>query len=165
MPGRIVEVLVAVERLQLQRGAQRGGGHRQGDPAVQVVAVAGEDVVRPLVHLDVQVAGGAAAGADLALAGQPDPHAVLDAGRHLHREGAAGPDPAVAGALGHGLGMTLPVPGRSGRAGWSIDLAEERALHALHLAAAAAGRAGRRVGAGRGAGAGADVAERPRCPR
>ena len=55
--------------------------------------------VRQLVDLDVQVAGGAAAGADLALARELDARAVVDTGRDLHRQGAAGADPAVAGAL------------------------------------------------------------------
>src|SRR5262249_15394024 len=57
-----LDVLLAVERLDGQLGAQRRGGHRYRDPAVQIVALAGEDVVLPLVDLDVQVAGRAAAG-------------------------------------------------------------------------------------------------------
>ena len=60
---------------------------------MQVVALAGEDVVRPLVDLDVEVAGRAAAGADLALPGEPDPHAVLDAGRDLDGEACGGCGP------------------------------------------------------------------------
>ena len=94
VPGRMSRSSSPSSVLRLQRGAERGGGHRQRDPAVQVLAVAGEDVVRPLVDLDVEVAGRAAAGADLALAGEPDPHAVLDAGGHLHRDGAARRGPA-----------------------------------------------------------------------
>ncbi len=65
---------------------------------MQVVAVADEDVVRLFVDLDVQVAGRAAAGADLALGGQPHPHPVADAGRDLHADLAAGAHPAVAAA-------------------------------------------------------------------
>ena len=67
--------------------------------AVQVVAVPLEDRVRPLDDLQEQVAGRAAAGADLALAGELDVGAVLDTGRDPDLERAAGADPAVAGAL------------------------------------------------------------------
>src|SRR5919202_3262837 len=154
-----VDLLLAVEGVQGEGGAQRGGGHRQGDPAVQVLAVPGEDVVRPLGDLHVQVAGRTAAGTDLAVAGEPDPHAVLDAGRDLDRDGPPGPHAPVATALETGLRDDLPGAG-AGRAGaGGDDLAQEGALHALHLPAARAGGAGGRVGAGRGAGAGARVAE------
>ena len=85
--------------LQLERGAQRGGGHRHLDRAVQVVAAPGEDRVRALDHLDVQVAGRPAAGADLALAGELDAGAGVDPGRDLDGQRAAGAHPAVAGAL------------------------------------------------------------------
>ncbi len=50
---------------------------------MQIVAVAHEDVVGLFVDLDVQVAGRSAAGPDLTLGGQPDPHAVADAGGDL----------------------------------------------------------------------------------
>jgi len=106
---------------------------------VQVRALPLERVVRQLVHLDVQVAGGAAAGADLALAGQPNPHAVGHAGRDLHRDRAAGPDAAVARALLARVRDHLAVAAAH-RARASRDhLAEERALHRLDLPAAVAG--------------------------
>ena len=49
--------------------------------AVQVVAAPLEDRVRALEDLDVQVTGGAVAGADLALAGELDAGAGVDARR------------------------------------------------------------------------------------
>ena len=70
--------------------------------------------VRQLVDLDVQVAGRAAAGADLALAGEPDPHAVLDARRTLTvsvRRARTRPSPPHSGT---GCGMTLPKPWQGG---------------------------------------------------
>src|SRR5664280_2224146 len=72
-PGADDDVLRAIEGVQAQRGPQRRQGHRQRDPAVQIVPLAAEDRVLALDHLDVEVAGRAAAGADLALSGQPDP--------------------------------------------------------------------------------------------
>ena len=68
------------------------------DRAVQVGALAGERLVRQLGDLDVQITGRAAAGPDLALAGEPDPHAVLDAGRHVDGDRAPGPHPALGAA-------------------------------------------------------------------
>ena len=53
---------------------------------MQVVAVAGEGLVGLHVDLDVEVTGGTTAGADLALAGELDPGAVVDAGGDLHRQ-------------------------------------------------------------------------------
>src|SRR3546814_5993204 len=44
------------------------------------------DVVRAHAHLDVQVARRRARRAGLALAGQADAVAAVDAGRHLHRQ-------------------------------------------------------------------------------
>src|SRR5205823_1023019 len=96
--GPALDGLLAVEGLDREPGTERRRRHRQRHPAVQVVALAGEHVVRPLVDLHVEVAGRAAARADLALAGEPDAHLVLDAGRDLDGERPAGADPAVAAA-------------------------------------------------------------------
>ena len=61
--------------------------------------------------------------------------------------------------VGHGEGICSPVP-RAGRAGpGGHDLAEERALHGLDLAGAAAGGAGARRGARGAPVAGAGLAE------
>ena len=65
---------------------------------MQVVAVANEDVVGLFVDFDVEVAGGTATRADLALGGQSDPHAVADAGRDLDADLAARTHPAVPAA-------------------------------------------------------------------
>src|SRR3954470_15543438 len=153
--GLDLDGLLAVQRLDRQPGAERRGGHREGDAAVQVVALAGVDVVRAFVDLDVEVAGGSAARADLALLGQADAHAVLDAGRDLDGERAAGADPAVAGAGGTGVRDDRAVALADLAGPRRDDLAEEGALHGLDLAAPAAGLAGGQVGAGGRAGAGA----------
>src|SRR3712207_6174597 len=68
--------------------------------------------------------------------------------------GGAG-DAAVAGAGGAGVRDDRAVPLAGGAGAARDDLAQEGALDALHLAAAAARLAGGQVGAGRGAGAGA----------
>ena len=112
-------------------GAQRRVDHRHGDGAVQVVAVADEDVVGLLVHLDVEVAGRAAARADLALRGQPHPHAVADARRNLHADLPAGPHPAVAAATVARVGDDLADAAADRARPRRHDLAEQRALHSL----------------------------------
>ena len=116
-------------------------------------------VVRGDVDLDEQVAGRAAAGADLALLGELDPGAGVDTGRDLDGQRAARADPALAGALAAGVGDdgAEAAAGRAGPQG--ADLAEERALHVGDLAGAAAGLAGDRLAARRRAVAVAGVAE------
>jgi hypothetical protein len=96
--------------------------------------------------LDIQVARRAAAGADLAFAGQLDAGARVDPGRNLEGEGAPGADPTLARAL-----ETRVVDRRAvalaGLAGPSRHhLPEEGPLHRLHLAAAVAQDAGRHAG-------------------
>src|SRR5437667_9984217 len=97
--GPDVDVGGAVQALHRQRGAQRGRDHRDRHRAVQVVTLPLEDGVRALHDLEEQVAGRAAAGADLALAGQLDMRAVLDTGRDPYLDRPPGPHPAVAVAL------------------------------------------------------------------
>ena len=65
--------------------------------------------VRADRDLDVEVTGGTAALADLALAAELDAGAGVDAGGDLDLEGAAGADPAVAGALEAGADEHLAV--------------------------------------------------------
>src|SRR5690606_28114208 len=126
--------------------------HRHRDPAVQVVTLAGEDVVRTLVDLHVEVAGRTTAGPDLALPGEPDPHPVLHAGRDLHRERAAAAYPPVAGA-GRARVRDGDAGALAGDAGPRRDhLPQEGPLYRLHLALPAAGLTRGRVGARRGAG-------------
>jgi len=62
----------AVQRLHRHGRAEGRRHHRDRQRAVQVVALALEDRVRALHHLEEQVTGGAAARACLALAGQLD---------------------------------------------------------------------------------------------
>ncbi len=130
---------------------ERRCGHRHGDLTVQVVAVAREGRVRGDVDLDVEVTGGSATGADLALVAELHPGAVVDARRDLDGQRAARPHPAVAGALAAGVGddRAETTAGRAGTKG--PDLAEERPLHVGDLALAAAGLARDRLGARRGA--------------
>src|SRR5690606_33088186 len=151
--------LAVDERLQGNRGAQRGARHRDPQPAVQLVALALEDLVGFLVDLDVEVTGGTTAGADLALSGQPDAHAVAAARRDLGRDRAPRTHPAVPTALaarvGDDLAKALARRARPGR----HDLAEERALHRLDLALAAARVARGDRAALRHSGAAAQVAQ------
>ena len=90
-------------------------------------------------ELDVQVAGRAAAGPDLALGVQVDAVAGRDAGRDLHVDGAVAADAALAGALPAGVrdDRAVAAAGRARLAG--ADVAEERALHLGDVAAAVAG--------------------------
>ena len=113
--------------------------------------------------LDVEVARGAGAGADLALAGQLDAGAGVDAGGDPDLQRAAGADPAVAGALEAGVGDDRAVALAGGARAGGHHLAEERALHLLHLAAAAADVAGAGGGARLRAVAVAGARRRPRC--
>ena len=94
------------------------------------------------VDLDVQVACRPAAGADLALGGQPHPHAVADAGRDLDADLPSGPHPAVAAAAVARIGDDLADAAADRARPRRHHLAEQRALHGLDLAAAAAGVAG-----------------------
>ena len=100
-------------------------------------AVALEQAVRRDAHEDVQIARRAAAGARIALAGEPDPGAVLDAGRDRDRQGlfpmhAAAAAAQIAGIADH------PAGAGAGRAG-ALD--REEALLRAHPAGAATARA------------------------
>ncbi|CPU12556.1 Uncharacterised protein [Mycobacteroides abscessus] len=83
---------------------------------MQVVAVANEDIVWLLVHLDVQVASRAAPGTDLALGRQPHPHPIADTGRDLDGDLPARPHAAVAATFVAGVGddLTGTLAGRAG---------------------------------------------------
>ena len=84
---------------------------------------------------DVEVARRAAARAGLALAGEADARAVLDAGRNVDRERALAGDAAGAAAVGAGIvdDLAAAVAGRAG----ALD--GEEALRRAHPAMAAAG--------------------------
>ena len=82
---------------------------------MQVVAAALEDRVRALEDLDVEVAGGAVAGADLTLTGELDAGAGVDSGGDAHGHRPASADASLARAV---------------RAGVRDDRAETAALRA-----------------------------------
>jgi hypothetical protein len=88
-----------VQRLQLHGGSERSGGHRDVKRAPQVVPLAGVHRVLEDVDLDVQVACGAAAGADLALAHELQAGAGVHSGGYLDVEGSTRANPAVPRAL------------------------------------------------------------------
>src|SRR6202034_3596919 len=110
-----------------------------------------EDRVRALHDLQEQVTGRSAARADLALAGQLDMRAVLDAGRDPYLDRAPGPDPAITVALRAGPDQHGPVSPAARAHPGHHHLADEGAGHLADLAAPAADVAGLRVGARRGA--------------
>ena len=142
---------VGLEGRQGQGRAERGRRHGDGDRGVQVVALAGEHRVRRDVDLDVEVAGRAAARADLALLGELDAGAGVDARGDLDGQRAARPHPAVAGALAARVGDDRAVAAAGRARPQGADLAQERPLHVGHLARAVAGLARHRLRPGRSA--------------
>src|SRR5690606_20673732 len=152
--GNLDPGLRAVERRHLERAAECGRRHRDRRLAEQVGAIALEQLVRPDRQEDVEVARRAAAIAGLALAGEPDAGAVLDAGRDVDRKRALLGDAALAGALGARVGDDLAAA-LALRAG-ALD--REEALRGAHAPRAGAHGAGDGLGAGLRAGAGAIVA-------
>src|SRR5665213_3701467 len=79
-----VAVFSTQEARRLDLAAQGGGGHRDGNLAEQIEPVALEKLMRFDREEDVEIAARAAAGARVALAGQPDSRAVVHAGRDSH---------------------------------------------------------------------------------
>src|SRR5699024_10457319 len=150
---------LADEVLDLEVGAQRRVDHGDADGHVQVVAVAAEHRVRLGVHLDVEVAGRAAARADLAVAGHADAHAVGNVGGNVDGQVAARLHAAVAGAVRARVGDDLAGALASGAGARSHDVAQEGTLHLLDLTGAVAILAHVRLGLRLGAGALADVTE------
>src|SRR4249919_3376645 len=127
--------------------AQRGHPHdvpkrrlrdADRDVAMQIVAVALEDVVRAHADFDVKVAGRRTGRAGLALARQTDAITIVDACRNLDRQDFLFLDPtvAVAGLAWIGDGLSTPAAMRTG-----LLHGEDAALHA-YLATPMAGRAG-----------------------
>src|SRR5690606_24839505 len=147
--GAQVDLLGAVERLELEHRPERGRRHGHLERAVQVVAAAHERVVVALADLDVQVARGPARRADLALRGELDARARVDAGGDVDRDRATAAHAPLAGALGARLGDDGAEPLARGARRARPDLAEQGARDALDRAAAVAhvARAGRRAGA------------------
>ena len=142
--------------------AERRIRHRHLEGAEQVVAVTAEHLVVPHVDLEVERAGGAAALADLALAGHLDAQARVDARGDVDRDRALGAHPAVTGARVAGLrdDGAVPLADRAGLA--RDDVAEQRAHLPLHMAGAAALHAPLGAGAGLGGRTVAGLAEHGR---
>ena len=123
---------------RLNFGAQGGRRHGNVEGCVQVVAVADVGGVVVDADLHVQVAGGAAGRARLALAGQLDPGAGGDAGRDLDGQRTAAADAALAAALVAGV-LDDGAEAFAGAAGCRRhDLAQDGPDGPLDLAAAAA---------------------------
>src|SRR5262249_28018921 len=146
--------LAAVDRRHVERAAECRRDHRDRHAAMQVRAVALEELMRRERKENVEVAVRPAAHAGLALAGEANARAVLDARRHAHRERALAHDAAGARAARTWIvdHLTASLARHTGA------LEREEALLVAHLAGAAAGRAGLRLRAGLGAGAGAGLA-------
>src|SRR5688500_1236872 len=83
-----LDLCLAGQRGHGDVAAERGQGQRDRYGAVQVVAVALEDLVLLDADLDVQVTRGAAVGARLAVADRADAHALVDTGWDLHLQRA-----------------------------------------------------------------------------
>jgi len=77
------QLLVALERRHRHGGPERGLCEREIEGCVDVIAFANETVVVAHVHLHVRVACAGPGRSRVAFAGQPDPLAVVDAGRDL----------------------------------------------------------------------------------
>ena len=86
MPSGILRLTGPSIAGNLELVAQRGLGKADGDDAVQVVALALEEFVRPDGEHHVEVALGTAMAARVAFAGVADAGSVLDAGRHFDVE-------------------------------------------------------------------------------
>ena len=151
--------LFAIELVDGEVGAQGGVNHRHAHGEVQVIGIALEDGVLLRVDLDVEVAGWAAAVADLALGGHADAHAIIDACRDIHGDIAALLHAAIAGAVvarvSNDLAKALALRARAS----GHDVAQEAALHLLDFAHAIAVIAGNRLGLGLGAGAATAIAQ------
>src|SRR5947209_8163824 len=96
---RNLNLSLAVERLELDGGAQSCRRHRQRHGAVQVVALALEHRVRPLDDLDVEVASRTTARADLALTGELNARARVHTAGDLDLQRTTGADAPFASAL------------------------------------------------------------------
>ena len=139
----------AAERRHLDLAAERRLGERHRHGEREVVAGPAEQPVRRHGDRDEQVARRAAALARTTLALEPDPLAVLDAGRDADRDAAGAHRPAAAPAVGARVVDDQPpavaVGARLGE--------REPAGVAAGLARAVAGRAGVRHGAAAATGA------------
>ena len=105
-----LDLLLAVERLDRARGAEHGLRERQVELADEIEPVAHEALVGPHVHAHVEVAGGRAELAGVAVARDAHGLAVVDARRDVDAELAPLRPPAAAAAVGAGLLRDPPAP-------------------------------------------------------
>src|SRR5262245_14461868 len=138
----------AVERLDADGRAERRLDDREVDLREDVVALAHEALVGTHAHEHVRVAGAAAERAGVALAGEADALAVVDAGRDVdvelaRLECAARAVARLARVLDH---LSAPTALRARRR--ADELAEEAARDLLQTAAPAAAVAPDRLRAG-----------------
>ncbi len=141
----------AVDAGHLDMPAEGRLRHAQGHADEDVRTLALEDRVRAQRDVDIEVAGGRAAQAGLALAGQADAGAVLDAGRDGDVERALAlhaPRP-----LADLAGVLDDAPGPAAGGAGALD--QEEALLRADLSRALAARAGLRAGGGGTLGPGA----------
>src|SRR3990170_2374614 len=147
--GRDLEIGAPIESRNFHFTAECCCREAHRHLAVQVVAVAFEQIVRLEAHLHIQIARRSAALAGLTLAREPNLVAFIHAGRHFHRQGLADLDAPLAVA---GIARALDHLAAAAARGTGLLDGEESLLHA-HLAVAAAGCAGRGRGPGLGAAA------------
>src|SRR5207253_5499300 len=153
-PGGDAHLHLAVQRGHLDVRAHRGLGEADRYLADDLGVLADEDGMLLHVHDDVQISGRTAALAGLALAGQLEARAGVDAGRDLHGEHALVPH--LAGALADLARIGDHLAGAGAVAARPRDL--EEALREAQLPRAVAGGAGLGRGARATAGAPAGVA-------
>src|SRR6185437_6798757 len=146
--------LALVDGRHLELTAQGCGHHRDRHAAMQVGAVALEELMRREREENIEVTGGTAAHTGFAFAGKANAGAVFHALRDVDRQRALARDPARAGAGRTGV-LDHLAAALAARAG---ALQREEALGLPHTACAAAHRAGLRLGASLGAGARAGFA-------
>ena len=151
VPGLISIGDLAVEPVERRGRAEDGIRHLHLERREQVVAVAAEDVVVLDLDLEVQVAVRAAGRADLALAGQLQAHAGVDAGRHVDRHRARGAHAALAGAGRARVRDDGAVAAAGAARARGHHVAEQGAHGALDLTGAVADVAGDGRGARRAA--------------
>ena len=157
--GRDGHGLLTIERINGQIVAKHGPAHRHLNPAVQVVAIAGELLIRLDADIDVQVAGSAAALTHFALVGQPQTRVVVDAGGHGNAHGTRGAHTAVAHAAGARVLDDGTVALATFTGGGGHHLAEHGAHDLLHESLSVAVGAGDRLCAALGTGATALLAQ------
>src|SRR5688572_3124122 len=134
----------AVERRHVDAAAERGRREADGNLAAQVLTFASEDRMRLNGDVDVEVARRPAVAPGLAFASEPDPVAIVDAGRNLDRERLVLAHAAPAAALAARL---VDRCARAAAARARL-LNREKALGHAELSDAAASLAGDRLGAG-----------------